>query len=106
MEGVHVSPDIQSYIVGLVTKLRKHRQVVIGASPRGSLALVKIIRAWAAIQGRNYVTPDDVKFFAEETLGHRLILEPTLWASKTTERTVVNEILHAVNVPVVLEGNE
>lgn len=106
IEEVHVDPDVQRYIVDLVTKLRKHRQVVIGASPRGSLALVKLVRAWAAIHGRNYVLPDDVKYFVADTLGHRLILEPSLWGSKTTETTVIAEVLHTVNVPVTPVGNE
>jgi MoxR-like ATPase len=97
---VHVDPDIQRYIVDLVTKIRQHRQVVIGASPRGSLALVKLARAWAAIHGRNYVLPDDVKFFAHDALGHRLILEPSLWGSKTTENTVIAEVVQSVAVPV------
>jgi MoxR-like ATPase len=100
VENVHVDPDVQRYIVDLVTKIRQHRQVVIGASPRGSLALVKLARAWAAIHGRNYVLPDDVKFFAHDALGHRLILEPSLWGSKTTENTVIAEVVQSVAVPV------
>jgi MoxR-like ATPase len=100
VENVYVDSDVQRYIVDLVTEIRHHRQVVIGASPRGSLALVKLTRAWAAIQGRNYVLPDDVKLFAQDTLGHRLILEPSLWGSKTTEDTVIDEIVRSIEVPV------
>jgi len=100
VENVFVDSDVQRYIVDLVTEIRHHRQVVIGASPRGSLALVKLTRAWAAIQGRKYVLPDDVKLFAQETLGHRLILEPSLWGSKTTEDTVIDEIVRSIEVPV------
>ena len=100
VEHVYVDSDVQRYIVDLVTEIRHHRQVVIGASPRGSLALVKLTRAWAAIQGRNYVLPDDVKLFAQDTLGHRLILEPSLWGSKTTEDTVIDEIVRSIEVPV------
>jgi len=100
IEDIYVDPDVQRYIVDLVTKLRHHRQVVIGASPRGSLALVKLARAWAAIQGRNFVLPDDVKLFAQDALAHRLILEPSLWGSKTTEKTVINQIVQFVEVPV------
>ncbi len=100
IEDIYVSSDVQRYIVDLVTKIREHRQVVIGASPRGSLALVKLTRAWAAIQGRNYVVPDDVKLFAQDTLAHRMILEPSLWGSKTTENTVINEVLRSTSVPV------
>jgi MoxR-like ATPase len=100
VEEIRVHPDVQRYIVDLVDRIRKHSQVVIGASPRGSLALVKLTRAWAAIQGRGYVTPDDVKLFAQEALGHRIILEPSLWGSKTTEYTVIDEVLRTVPVPV------
>ncbi|MBN1266017.1 MAG: MoxR family ATPase, partial [Anaerolineales bacterium] len=106
VEDVHVDPGVLRYIVDLVTRLRKHRQVVIGASPRGSLALVKLTRAWAAIHGRNYVLPDDVKYFAEDTLGHRLILEPSLWGSRSAERTVITEALRFVEVPVTPDENE
>jgi MoxR-like ATPase len=102
VEEIYVDPDVQRYIVNLVTKIRHHRQVVIGASPRGSLALVKLTRAWAAIQGRNYVLPDDVKLFAQMCLGHRLILEPSLWGSTTTEDTVIDEIVQSIEVPVTL----
>ena len=102
VEEIYVDPDVQRYIVNLVTKIRHHRQVVIGASPRGSLALVKLSRAWAAIQGRNYVLPDDVKLFAQMCLGHRLILEPSLWGSTTTEDTVIDEIVQSIEVPVTL----
>jgi MoxR-like ATPase len=101
VEDIYVDPDVQRYIVDLVIKLRHHRQVVIGASPRGSLALVKLARAWAAIQGRDFVLPDDVKLFAQDALAHRLILEPSLWGSKTTEKTVINQIVQFAEVPVV-----
>ena len=106
VENIYVDPDVQSYIVALVTKIRQHRQVVIGASPRGSLALMKLARAWAAIQRRNYVLPDDIKLFAHDVLGHRMILEPSLWGSKTTAETVIDEILRTVPVPVAPVVNE
>jgi len=101
VEDVYVHPDIGRYVVELTAKTRNHRQVVIGASPRGSLALLKLIRAWAAIQGRNYVLPDDVKRFAQEALSHRIILEPSLWGSKTTANTVIAEVVNSVAVPVI-----
>jgi MoxR-like ATPase len=63
VEDVYVDPDIEQYIVDLILATRSHRQVVVGASPRGSLALVKLSRAWAAIQGRSFVLPDDIKRF-------------------------------------------
>ncbi len=101
VEEVYIHPDVERYIVNLVSQTRRHRQVVIGASPRGSLALLKLTRAWAAIHGRNYVAPDDVKQFAHDALSHRIILEPSLWGSKTVENTVIDEVLQAVPVPVI-----
>ncbi len=101
IEEVYVHADIERYIIDLVGKTRKHRQIVIGVSPRGSLALLKLARTWAAIQGRNYVLVDDVKEFAGAAMSHRLILEPTLWGSKKAENTIINEILQTVPVPVV-----
>ena len=70
-------------------------------SPRGSLALLKLTRAWAAIHGRSYVVPDDVKRFAREALSHRIILQPSLWGSKTIENTVIDEVVQSVVVPVI-----
>ena len=104
--GIYVDADVERYIVDLVNTSRKHRQVVIGASPRGSLALLKLSRAWAAMHGRSYVLPDDVKEFAPDTLAHRIILEPSLWGSKVTESTVIDEVIRSVPVPVVPLGHE
>ena len=106
IEDVYVHPDIEGYIVALANKTRRHRQVVIGVSPRGSLALLKLARAHAAIQGRTYVLPDDVKSFARSALSHRIILEPSLWGNKSVELTVIEEVLHAVPVPVIKMEND
>ncbi len=100
VENVFISPDIQKYIVQLIAKTRHHRQVELGVSPRGSLALLKLSRAWAAIQGRSFVIPDDVKTFVHCALGHRVILDPNLWGSKRAGRDVIEEILQSVPVPV------
>lgn len=101
VEEVFVEPDVRRYMVDIVRATREHRQVVIGASPRGSLALLKLTRAWAAMEGRAYVLPDDVKYFACEALAHRLILEPTLWGARSMEETVVEEAVQSVAVPVL-----
>jgi len=101
VEEVFIHADIERYIVDLVDRTRNHRQLVIGASPRGTLALFKLSRAWAAMEGRSYVIPDDVKMFAVPALRHRLILEPSLWNSKTAESDVVEEIVCSVPVPVI-----
>jgi len=101
VEEIYVHPDVQRYIVDLVAMTRQHRQVAIGVSPRGSLALLKLSRAWAALHGRNYVLPDDVKQFAREALSHRIIPEPSLWGSKDIENTVVDEVIRSTSVPVI-----
>lgn len=101
VEEIYVDPDIQQYIVQVVAKTRKHRQVELGVSPRGSLALLKLSRAWAAIHARDYVIPDDIKTFAQPVLGHRVILDPNLWGTKRAERAVIDEIIQSVPVPVI-----
>lgn len=100
VENVHVNPDIQKYICQLVAKTRRHKLIELGASPRGSLALLKLSRAWAAIHGRDFVLPDDVKTFAQSALCHRIILDPNLWGSKKADRDVVDELIQSVPVPV------
>ncbi len=101
VEQVYVDPDVRRYMINLVAATRRHRQVVVGASPRGSLALLKLARAWAAMEGRSYVTPDDIKRFAFPALGHRIILDPTLWEVKTTDRAIINDVVQTVPVPVL-----
>jgi MoxR-like ATPase len=106
VEGVYVDADVRRYMVNLAAKSRSHRQVSVGVSPRGSLALLKLTRAWAAIQGRNYVVPDDVKQFIQPALSHRIILEPSLWDIKKSENTVLAEVTQTVSVPVLKLENE
>ncbi len=106
VENVYVHPDVERYIVNLVSKTRNNRQVVVGVSPRGSLALLKLSRAWAAMQGRAFVLPDDVKSLAKSALCHRIILEPSLWGSKSAETSVIEEVIHSVPVPVIHLENE
>jgi MoxR-like ATPase len=101
IEEVYVEPDIERYMVDLVASTRQHRQVAVGASPRGALALLKLSRAWAALQGRAYVLPDDVKSFVEPVLSHRLILEPDLWTVRKAAEDVIGEIVSSVSVPVL-----
>jgi MoxR-like ATPase len=106
VEGVYVDADVRRYMVDLAAKSRSHRQVSVGVSPRGSLALLKLTRAWAAIQGRNYVIPDDIKQFIQPALSHRIILEPSLWDIKKSENTVIAEVTQSVPVPVLKPENE
>jgi MoxR-like ATPase len=101
VEGVHVDPDIERYIVALTGKTRRARNVAVGASPRGSLALLKLARAWAALRGRDYVLPDDVKLFVKPVLIHRLILEPDLWMKRHAADEVIADVVRSVPVPVM-----
>lgn len=101
IEDVYVDQDIETYIVSLVTETRRHRKLSVGSSPRGSLALLKLSRSWAAMHGRDFVLPDDVKTFVQPALSHRLILEPDLWTDRSAAGDVLNEILHQVPVPVL-----
>jgi MoxR-like ATPase len=100
VEQVHVDPDLERYMVALVGATREHRQTAMGASPRGSLALLKLARAWAAVRGRNYVLPDDIKRFAGPALAHRLILQPDMWSVRGAAARIIDEVLSAVAVPV------
>jgi MoxR-like ATPase len=63
--------------------------------------LLKLARAWAAIQGREFVIPDDIKVFAQAALAHRLLLDPNLWGSKKTDNAVIKEVVSSVPVPVI-----
>ncbi len=101
VEEVHVDADLERYIVAITTKTRSYHQVTVGASPRGTLALLKLSRAWAAIQGRTYVLPDDVKQFVVPALRHRLILDPDLWTTPQAAERVLGELTSMVPVPVV-----
>jgi len=101
VEEVHVDPDIEAYIVALTNQTRQTHQIAVGASPRGSLALLKLTRAWAAMQRRDYVLPDDVKLFVEPALIHRLILEPDLWMKRHAAEEVLTAIVRMVPVPVI-----
>ena len=99
LEDIFVSEALERYIVALAQATRVDPRVVLGASPRGSLALLKLARAEAAIRGRDFVLPDDVKAVAVAALAHRLVLRPELWVSSTTPRHVVEGVLREVPAP-------
>jgi MoxR-like ATPase len=101
VEGIHVENDIEAYIAELVHRTRSDRRVAVGASPRGSLAFLKMARAQAALNGRTYVIPDDVKRYAMPVLAHRIILQPEYWMSSRAVDDVVQEVFERVPVPVV-----
>ncbi len=104
VERVHVEPAVRRYMVELAAATRGHPQVVVGTSPRGSLALLKTARAWAALDGRAYVLPDDVKRLAPWALGHRVVLDPGLWSVQRSEQTVIGEVVGSVSVPVLQDA--
>jgi MoxR-like ATPase len=106
IERVHLDPDIERYMIELVAATRQRRGVAVGSSPRGSLALLKLSRAWAGIQGRDYVLPDDVKTFVKPALIHRLILEPDLWMTRHAADEVLNDVMRAVAVPVIAAASQ
>jgi MoxR-like ATPase len=100
LEDVFVSDALEGYIVALTQATRADARVALGASPRGTLALLKLARAEAALRGREFVLPDDVKAMAVVALAHRLVLRPELWVSRITPTQVVESLLHQVPAPV------
>jgi MoxR-like ATPase len=99
IEQVHVSEAVGAYMVDVVSSTRASQRVQVGASPRGSLALLKLSRCHAALQGRDFVTPDDVKAVAVPALSHRLMLRPELWVQQVRPEDVVRETLQTVPTP-------
>ena len=96
---MHVQPSSGRYIVELVAATRESSSLAVGASPRGSLALLKLSRCRAGLAGRDFVTPDDVKAVAVPALAHRLVLKPELWVQRRSGEDVVRETLAAVPTP-------
>jgi MoxR-like ATPase len=99
LESVHVSESVGLYIVDVVRATRESPSVQVGASPRGSLALLKLSRCHAALAGRDFVTPDDVKAVAVPALAHRLTLRPELWVQRVRAEDIVRERLDGVPTP-------
>jgi MoxR-like ATPase len=100
LEDVHVAPVVERYIVDVVQATRADHRVALGASPRGTLALLKLARARAALERRDFVLPDDVKAMAIPALAHRLVLKPELWAARVSAVQVVEGLLAQVPAPV------
>jgi MoxR-like ATPase len=90
---------VRTYCVDVVGATRSSHSTAVGASPRGSLALIKLARTRAALSGRDYVLPDDVKAVAVAALAHRLVLRPELWVQKVSADDVVRDILSSVPTP-------
>ncbi len=99
VKDIFVSSALKQYIVNLMHQTRNHSEVYLGASPRGSLALYRTSQARAAIAGRDYVLPDDIKALAVSTLAHRIILGPGARLRDLSDTQIVEEILNSVPVP-------
>jgi len=104
VEDVHVADSLGRYIVELVAATRTSTRLQVGASPRGALALLKLARCRAALHGRDFATPDDVKSIAVPALGHRLTLKPELWVQRISGDEVVRETLEQVPTPSAEEA--
>jgi MoxR-like ATPase len=99
VDSVEAHPHVLAYIVAVLDATRQHRHIVVGASPRGGLALLQLARAAATLAGRDYVLPDDVKALAVSALAHRLVLKPEMWVREISAEQVLSEILTDVAVP-------
>ncbi|MBA3308856.1 MAG: MoxR family ATPase [Nocardioidaceae bacterium] len=105
IEAVTVNEGIARYCVALAGATRGHQHVLVGSSPRGSLALMLTARSHAVIGGRDYVTPEDVKAVAPSVLAHRITVKPELWMSAVSGRTVVDSVLSSTPTPAARELN-
>jgi MoxR-like ATPase len=101
IEEVFVHEDLEAYIVSLARKTRTHTSISVGSSPRGSLAIMKLARAAAAIDGRAFVLPDDIKAATGPALGHRIVLSPEFWMRENVTSEVLDSVVASVSVPVI-----
>ena len=101
LEDIFVEPTIERYIVALVRSTRDEPGIALGGSPRASLALMKLSRAVAALEGRSFVTPDDVKTGAVPVLAHRLLLRPEHWGGRISTHGIVRSLLDRIPTPAV-----
>jgi len=99
VEEVHVAPDLHAYAVAVVRATREDPQLEVGASPRGSLALLKLGRARALLRGRDFVSPDDMRTVAVSALAHRVVLKPEAWARQISAQDVVRQVVDSVPAP-------
>ncbi|HEX2066208.1 MAG TPA: MoxR family ATPase [Candidatus Thermoplasmatota archaeon] len=100
-ERIHLSDPVMDYLARIIVATRTHPSVHVGASPRGTLALIKAGRSWAALHGRDFVTPDDIRQVAGHVIPHRIILKPDVRFGGTTAKDVVAEILKKTAAPTV-----
>jgi MoxR-like ATPase len=104
VETVHVEEDLETYISTIIQETRHDRHVAVGSSPRGSLAFLKMARAHAVLQGRDFILPDDIKRFSVPVLSHRLILQPEYWLTRQVADRVIADIFSKVPVPVLKDA--
>jgi MoxR-like ATPase len=103
VETVTVDDSVSRYCVALATATRDHPHVLVGASPRGALALLLTSRAYAVVNGRDFVAPEDVKTVAQAALAHRITVKPELWMSDVTGSSIVTAVLNGIPAPAALE---
>ena len=101
VSDIYIDPLVKQYIVSLVIATREHESAYLGASPRGSLALMRSTQAFAMLEGRDFVEPDDVKMLAYPTLGHRVIVSPSARVRSIDSAQIVDESIERVPVPGV-----
>ncbi|WP_026673381.1 AAA family ATPase [Alkalihalobacterium bogoriense] len=101
VQRVYVDDLVKTYIIDVVNETRDHKAVRLGVSPRGSIALMKVAQAYAFLEDRDYVIPDDVKYLAPYVLSHRIIVKSDINFSNTTQESVVKDVLKRVSVPMV-----
>ena len=105
VRDIHVHPSIRQYIVDSANVTRNHPNIYLGVSPRGSLALFRASQALAAMRGREFVYPDDIKFLVKPTLAHRIIVTPAARVRSITSTLILDEILQSVPVPGAWVGS-
>jgi MoxR-like ATPase len=104
LNQVHVGDDVLSYVVRLLTATRENPKVAVGASPRGGIAVTDLARGSAVADGRDYVTPEDIKAVAVPALAHRLVLHPELWVRRITGEDIIADLLAEVPTPPTRPG--
>jgi len=100
VKEVVIEDSVLEYIISIVNETRNHRDIQLGVSPRGSIALMETARALAGIRGRRFVIPDDVKETASDILSHRIIIKPEARLMRRTNRDVINEIVESLPIPI------
>ncbi len=99
VKDIHVEEKLLSYITAIVVNTRTNKSIYLGASPRASIGILNAVKSLAAIRGRDFVTPDDIKFIAPSVLRHRIVLTPEKEMEGTSTDTVIEEILEAIEIP-------